>query len=136
MITQSRGTPSFGRRHTKTHTLCRRCGRMSFHKQKGTCSACGYPAARLRKCISSPTQMDGLSRPKTARAPALAEPDTSRPSPESTRTRSRAETDRNNTYLNITTSIIYHHLPITTSINYPSPHQSFTHHITLGTFQQ
>jgi large subunit ribosomal protein L37e len=45
----SRGTPSFGRRHTKTHTLCRRCGRMSFHKQKGTCSACGYPAARLRK---------------------------------------------------------------------------------------
>ena len=117
MITQSRGTPSFGRRHTKTHTLCRRCGRMSFHKQKGTCSACGYPAARLRKCISSPTQMDGHSRPKTARAPALAEPDTSRPSPESTRTRSRAETDRNNTYLNITTSIIY-----------PSPHPSLTHH--------
>ena len=23
---------------------------MSYHKQKGTCSACGYPAARLRKC--------------------------------------------------------------------------------------
>lgn len=45
-----RGTPSFGKRHTKTHTLCRRCGRMSFHKQKLTCSACGYPAARLRKC--------------------------------------------------------------------------------------
>lgn len=45
----SRGTPSFGRRHTKTHTLCRRCGRMSYHKQKSTCSACGYPAARLRK---------------------------------------------------------------------------------------
>ena len=44
-----RGTPSFGKRHTKTHTLCRRCGRMSFHKQKGVCSACGYPAARLRK---------------------------------------------------------------------------------------
>lgn len=45
----SRGTPSFGKRHTKTHTLCRRCGRMSYHKQKSTCSACGYPAARLRK---------------------------------------------------------------------------------------
>jgi hypothetical protein len=56
--------------------------------------------------------MDGHSRPKTARAPALAEPDTSRPSPESTRTRSRAETDRNNTYLNITTSIIYPSLHI------------------------
>jgi large subunit ribosomal protein L37e len=47
-----RGTPSFGKRHQKTHTLCRRCGRMSYHKQKGTCSACGYPAARLRKCNS------------------------------------------------------------------------------------
>jgi len=23
-----RGTPSFGKRHQKTHTLCRRCGRM------------------------------------------------------------------------------------------------------------
>lgn len=45
----TRGTPSFGKRHTKTHTLCRRCGRMSYHKQKSTCSACGYPAARLRK---------------------------------------------------------------------------------------
>jgi large subunit ribosomal protein L37e len=45
----SRGTPSFGKRHQKTHTLCRRCGRMSFHKQNSTCSACGYPAARLRR---------------------------------------------------------------------------------------
>jgi large subunit ribosomal protein L37e len=24
---------------------------MSFHKQNSTCSACGYPAARLRRCI-------------------------------------------------------------------------------------
>ncbi|MCB0370843.1 MAG: hypothetical protein KDD45_15830 [Bdellovibrionales bacterium] len=48
---QGRGTPSFGKRHTKSHTLCRRCGRMSYHKQNHTCSACGYPAARLRKCI-------------------------------------------------------------------------------------
>jgi large subunit ribosomal protein L37e len=23
---------------------------MSYHKQNHTCSACGYPAARLRKC--------------------------------------------------------------------------------------
>ena len=23
---------------------------MSYHKQKGTCAACGYPAARTRKC--------------------------------------------------------------------------------------
>jgi large subunit ribosomal protein L37e len=50
LIIQGRGTPSFGKRHTKTHTLCRRCGRMSYHKQNSTCSACGYPAARLRRC--------------------------------------------------------------------------------------
>ena len=49
---QTRGTPSFGKRHQKTHTLCRRCGRMSYHKQKHTCASCGYPAARTRKCIN------------------------------------------------------------------------------------
>merc|ERR1712118_274210 len=32
----------------KTHTLCRRCGRTSFHIQKKVCAACGYPSARLR----------------------------------------------------------------------------------------
>lgn len=72
----SRGTPCFGRRHTKTHTLCRRCGRMSYHKQKGTCSGCGYPAARLRKCRVVITQMDGHWRRRTGRALAQAEPDT------------------------------------------------------------
>ncbi|MCL4115712.1 UNVERIFIED_CONTAM: hypothetical protein GTU68_005737 [Idotea baltica] len=24
---------------------------MSYHKQKRTCAACGYPAARTRKCM-------------------------------------------------------------------------------------
>lgn len=37
-----------GRRNDKTHTLCRRCGRRSYHIQKTTCSSCGYPAARKR----------------------------------------------------------------------------------------
>merc|ERR1712118_492845 len=32
----------------KTHTMCRRCGRTSFHIQKKVCSACGYPSARMR----------------------------------------------------------------------------------------
>ncbi|RCI07029.1 60S ribosomal protein L37A [Rhizopus stolonifer] len=41
-------TSSFGKRHTKTHTLCRRCGNRSFHKQKKTCAQCGYPAAKTR----------------------------------------------------------------------------------------
>ncbi len=45
-----KGTASFGKRHNKTHITCRRCGKRSFHLQKGICSACGYPSARLRKC--------------------------------------------------------------------------------------
>jgi ribosomal protein L37E len=96
VIIQSRGTPAFGRRHTKTHTLCRRCGRMSYHKQKSTCSACGYPAARLRKCTWSIMQTDGHWRPKTAKELELVEPDISKPSPESIKIRSKdAPTDRN-----------------------------------------
>ena len=47
---QGKGTGSFGKRRNKTHTLCVRCGRRSFHLQKSTCSSCGYPAARIRKC--------------------------------------------------------------------------------------
>ncbi|KAI6232851.1 Ribosomal protein L37 [Aphelenchoides fujianensis] len=44
----TKGTSSFGKRHNKTHTLCRRCGRSSYHIQKHTCSSCGFPAARKR----------------------------------------------------------------------------------------
>merc|ERR1712071_198292 len=40
----TKGTSSFGKRHNKTHTLCRRCGRSSYHIQKHTCSQCGYPS--------------------------------------------------------------------------------------------
>lgn len=88
-----RGTPSFGKRHTKTHTLCRRCGRMSFHKQKGTCAACGYPAARLRKCTSFLIKTDGHSKFKIVKVPELAEWDILKLSPESTRIRLKAEID-------------------------------------------
>lgn len=49
-ILQTKGTSSFGKRHNKTHTLCRRCGRSSYHIQKSTCAQCGYPAAKLRSC--------------------------------------------------------------------------------------
>ncbi|KAL4971765.1 ribosomal protein L37e-domain-containing protein [Aspergillus desertorum] len=45
----AKGTSSFGKRHNKTHTLCRRCGRRSYHIQKSTCANCGYPAAKTRK---------------------------------------------------------------------------------------
>ncbi|XP_076922421.1 large ribosomal subunit protein eL37x-like [Bidens hawaiensis] len=47
--TAGKGTGSFGKRRNKTHTLCVRCGRRSFHLQKSRCSACAYPAApRIR----------------------------------------------------------------------------------------
>ncbi|KAI5124235.1 hypothetical protein M0805_005084 [Coniferiporia weirii] len=42
------GTSSFGKRHTKSHTLCRRCGNRAFHRQHKTCAQCGYPSAKLR----------------------------------------------------------------------------------------
>ncbi|KAF0852792.1 60S large subunit ribosomal protein eL37 (rpL37) [Andalucia godoyi] len=44
----TKGTTSFGKRHVKTHVLCIRCNRRSFHAQKKTCAACGYPAAKIR----------------------------------------------------------------------------------------
>ncbi len=45
----SKGTPSFGRHNKNIHLRCRRCGRHSYHKTKGRCSACGYPSAKMRK---------------------------------------------------------------------------------------
>merc|ERR1712000_410604 len=44
----TKGTQSFGKRHNKSHTLCVRCGKHSFHIQKHQCSACAYPAAKMR----------------------------------------------------------------------------------------
>lgn len=45
---QTKGTSSRGPKHNKSHTLCIRCGKRSFHVQKSTCAACGYPSARRR----------------------------------------------------------------------------------------
>ena len=45
-----KGTPAMGRRHTKTHTSCRRCGRVTFHMQRQECASCGYPSSRMRRC--------------------------------------------------------------------------------------
>ncbi|KAF7800795.1 60S ribosomal protein L37-3 [Senna tora] len=49
ILDNGKGTGSFGKRRNKTHTLCVRCGRRSFHLQKSRCSACAFPAARKRK---------------------------------------------------------------------------------------
>ncbi|GFR04985.1 probable 60S ribosomal protein L37-A [Trichonephila clavata] len=44
----TKGTSSFGKRRNKTHTMCRRCGRSSYHIQKSECAQCGYPSKRMR----------------------------------------------------------------------------------------
>ena len=49
---QGKGTGSFGKRMNKSHTLCVRCGRRSFHLQKSRCASCGYPSSRIRTCIN------------------------------------------------------------------------------------
>ncbi|CAB3404927.1 unnamed protein product [Caenorhabditis bovis] len=44
----TKGTQAFGKKHVKSHTLCKRCGRSSFHIQKKRCASCGYPDAKKR----------------------------------------------------------------------------------------
>mmetsp|Transcript_25789 Transcript_25789/g.53758 ORF Transcript_25789/g.53758 Transcript_25789/m.53758 type:complete len:91 (-) Transcript_25789:49-321(-) len=44
----TKGTTSFGKRHNKSHTTCRRCGKVSFHIQKSRCASCGYPNSKMR----------------------------------------------------------------------------------------
>ena len=44
----TKGTQSFGKRHNKSHTICVRCGKSSYHIQKGQCSSCGYPRKAMR----------------------------------------------------------------------------------------
>merc|ERR1719452_380560 len=48
-IRMTKGTSSFGKRHNKTHTACRRCGKSSYHIQKSRCSSRGFPEPRMRK---------------------------------------------------------------------------------------
>ncbi|HIA25471.1 MAG: 50S ribosomal protein L37e [Methanobacteriota archaeon] len=45
----SKGTPSMGKRQKSTHILCRRCGKHSYHKQKGVCASCAYGASAKRR---------------------------------------------------------------------------------------
>jgi large subunit ribosomal protein L37e len=43
----SKGTSSLGKKGRKTiHIKCRRCGRVSFHRRKGVCAACGFGRSR------------------------------------------------------------------------------------------
>ncbi|MBI4140615.1 50S ribosomal protein L37e [Candidatus Woesearchaeota archaeon] len=47
----AKGTASMGKRSKgKSHIICRRCGRHSYHAQKGVCASCGYgKTARKRE---------------------------------------------------------------------------------------
>lgn len=47
----TKGTTSQGPRNDKTHCICRRCNRRSFHRQHKRCASCGYPDAKTRKCM-------------------------------------------------------------------------------------
>mmetsp|Transcript_89809 Transcript_89809/g.290648 ORF Transcript_89809/g.290648 Transcript_89809/m.290648 type:complete len:169 (-) Transcript_89809:131-637(-) len=42
------GTPAMGKRHKKTHIICIRCGKRSYHLQKKRCASCGYPDRKMR----------------------------------------------------------------------------------------
>nr|XP_039320198.1 60S ribosomal protein L37-like [Saimiri boliviensis boliviensis] len=44
----TKGKSSFGKRCSKTHTLCC-CGSKAYHLQKWTCGKCGHPAKHKRK---------------------------------------------------------------------------------------
>ncbi len=45
-----KGSPSMGKRQKKSHILCRRCGKRSYHVRDGICSACGFgKSRRMRK---------------------------------------------------------------------------------------
>ena len=48
----TKGTSSFGKRRSKTHTLRRRCGSKAYHLHKSTCGKCGYPAKRRESIIA------------------------------------------------------------------------------------
>ncbi|CAN6559167.1 unnamed protein product [Malus baccata var. baccata] len=69
-----KGTGSFRKSRNKTHTLCERCGHRSSQLQKSRCSACAYPAARLRKYNWSEKALVQRARgPKIALKPSPTE---------------------------------------------------------------
>lgn len=68
------GTPSFGKRaHTKTHTACRRCGKITFHNQKHECSSCGYPCVS-RESGRAPAPASLMGCTPHSHPPALPPP--------------------------------------------------------------
>jgi len=53
----TKGTPSFGKHgRSKTHIICRRCGRRAFNVAKGYCAACGFGRSRRMRRYSWQTK--------------------------------------------------------------------------------
>mmetsp|Transcript_10266 Transcript_10266/g.15444 ORF Transcript_10266/g.15444 Transcript_10266/m.15444 type:complete len:94 (-) Transcript_10266:42-323(-) len=45
----TKGTTSMGERRGRSHVLCPRCGRHSYHASHKVCSACAYPRPKRRR---------------------------------------------------------------------------------------
>jgi len=44
------GKASFGKKNSKTHAICRRCGRHAMHMTTKVCAACGFgKSSRIRR---------------------------------------------------------------------------------------
>jgi len=66
----SKGTAAFGKRQTKTHILCRRCGKRTRHKRTGECASCGYgKSKKLRKFNWQNKKPVGRKRPHSRKKP-------------------------------------------------------------------
>jgi large subunit ribosomal protein L37e len=48
----TKGTTSMGKRTKKTHIICRRCGKRSYHIRKKRCAHCGFgDTAKMRNTM-------------------------------------------------------------------------------------
>ncbi len=45
----SKGTASHGKRNSKTHIMCRRCGKHSYHAAHSICASCGFGSTARRR---------------------------------------------------------------------------------------
>ncbi|TKJ16949.1 50S ribosomal protein L37e [Candidatus Woesearchaeota archaeon B3_Woes] len=49
----TKGTPSRGKHsRKKTHIMCRRCGKRTYHVSKKVCSSCGYGKSKRMKIFT------------------------------------------------------------------------------------
>lgn len=49
----TKGTPSMGKKSgKKSHIVCRRCGKRSYHATRKVCSSCGYGKSAVKRSYS------------------------------------------------------------------------------------